>query len=132
MRSRPAAVVHRHAWLIDPLLEDSTLLIRPMFGGKAVYFRGKFVLFLADRDEPWRGVLLPTERAQQASHIADCASLAPHAILPKWLYLPESVDSFETDAQWLVAQIRQDDDRIGIIPPSKRSRQTRPSAAKKK
>lgn len=93
-----------------------------MFGGKAVYLHGKFILFLADRDEPWRGVLVPTERAHQPSLIAERPALAPHPVLPKWLYLPETADSFETDAQSLVASALQGDLRIGIVPTPKRPR----------
>lgn len=122
MKTPFAKPVHRHLWLIEPLADDPTLLVRPMFGGKAVYLRGKFILFLADRDEPWRGVLIPTERVHQGSLIADRSALAPHPVLPKWLYLPETADSFETDAEWLVAQARQNDDRIGIVPVPKRPR----------
>lgn len=122
-RARP---VHRHLWLIEPLTDDPTLLIKPMFGGKAIYRQGRFVLYLADKAEPWRGVLVPTEHVHQASLRADRPALVPHPILPKWLYLPEVADSFETDAQWLVAQIRQNDARVGIVPPQKRGRRPPP------
>ncbi len=97
--------INRHLWVIEPLADDPTLLVRPMFGGKAVYLRGRFILFLADKEEPWRGVLVPTERDHQPSLIADLPSLSPHPVLPKWLYLPEAADSFEADAQWLVAML---------------------------
>lgn len=122
MKTPFAKLVHRHIWLIEPLADEPTLLIRPMFGGKAVYLHGKFVLFLADRDDPWRGVLIPTEREHQTSLIAEFPALAPHPVLPKWLYLPETADSFETDAQTLVVRALQEDLRIGIVPAPKRPR----------
>jgi len=103
-----------------------------MFGGKAVYFRGKFVRFLADKDEPWRGLLVPTEREYQPSLIADFPALSPHPVLPKWLYLPETTDSFETDASQLVTLAQRDDDRVGIVPPPRRISQSRRRVAKKK
>ena len=118
--------INRHLWLIEPLADDPTLLVRPMFGGKAVYLRGKFILFLADKAKPWRGVLVPTERDHQPSLIADLPSLSPHPVLPKWLYLPEADDSFEADAQWLVARAAQNDERIGIIPTPKKRRRPSP------
>ncbi len=122
MRDRPVKRINRHLWLVEPLEDDPTFLLRPMFGGKAVYLHGRFVLYLADKDEPWRGVLVPTEREHQPSLIADRPALAPHPVLPKWLYLAEAADSFETDAQWLVHRARAADPRIGIDPPSKRKK----------
>ena len=121
-REPTARVLNRHLWLIEPLEDDPTFLLKPMFGGKAVYLHGRFVLYLADKEEPWRGVLVPTEREHQASLIADRPALTPHPILPKWLYLPEETDSFEADAQWLVQRARAADDRVGINPPQKGSK----------
>lgn len=128
---RPAKPVHPLLYLIEPLTEEPTLLVKPMFGGKAIYVDGRFVLFLAAKDEPWRGVLVPTERIHQPPLIADRPALAPHPILPKWLYLPESSADFEDDAAWLVARIRQRDPRIGIEPkPSPRKRPRSPAKHK--
>ncbi|MFM1851762.1 MAG: hypothetical protein RIS54_1446 [Verrucomicrobiota bacterium] len=113
-----AKPVNRHLWLVEPLEREATLLVKAMFGGKAVYLDGRFVLYLADNEEPWRGVLVPMEREHHAALIADRPALAPHPILPKWLYLPESADSFEADAQWLIGRIRRRDPRVGIVPPA--------------
>jgi len=115
--SKPAKPMNRHLWLVEPLESDPAYLIKSMFGGKSVYLEGRLVLFLADKDEPWRGVLIPMERDQHAALIADLLTLTPHPVLPKWLYLPETADSFEADAQWLVQQIRRRDPRIGVVPP---------------
>lgn len=123
-RDRPAKPINRHLWLIEPLEDDPTLLVKSMFGGKAVYLRGRFVLYLADKDEPWRGVLVPTERAHQPSLIADRPALVPHEVLPKWLYLAETTPEFEADAQWLVERARRGDERVGIDPPARRARKT--------
>jgi hypothetical protein len=83
------------------------------------------VLCLADRKEPWRGVLVPMERENHIALIAARPSLAPHPVLPKWLYLSETADAFEADAQWLVARIRARDPRIGIVPPAARRKRSR-------
>jgi hypothetical protein len=117
--------VHRHRWLIEPLALEPTLLVKAMFGCQAVYLDGRLVLCLADRKEHWRGVLVPTERAHHAPLITARPTLAPHPVLPKWLYLPETADSFETDAQWLVTRIRARDPRIGIVPPAARRKPPR-------
>ncbi|MCF3649753.1 hypothetical protein [Synoicihabitans lomoniglobus] len=133
MPSRREPVVkrlNRHLWLVEPLEDEPTFLIKAMFGGKAVYLHGRFILFLADKEEPWRGVLVPTEREHQPSLIADRPALAPHEILGKWLYLPEAADSFETDAQWLVQRARAGDERVGIIPPMKRARKRKSPASR--
>lgn len=120
MNQRPKTVkpINRHLWLVEPLTGEPTLLVKRMFGCQAVYLEGRMVLCLADKDEPWRGVMVPMERAQHAAIMAERPTLAPHPVLPKWLYLSEGVDSFEADAQWLVQRIRRRDPRIGIIPPA--------------
>ena len=118
--SAKAAVVHPLAWVIEPLEAEPTLVLRPMFGGKAVYLHGRFVLYLAMKQEPWRGLLVPTLREHQPALRAERPALAPHPILGKWLYLPESAPSFEADAAWLVARLRRRDPRIGIEPGGKR------------
>lgn len=99
--------------------DNPSYLDRPMFGGRAVHFGGRFVLFLAMKEEPWRGVLVPTERKHQPSLIAEFPSLAPHPVLPKWLYLPEATPTFEPDAQRLVDLAHALDPRIGVIPGTK-------------
>jgi hypothetical protein len=108
--------VHPHAWIWEPLEEDPTFVLRSMFGTKAVYLDGRLVLCFAASDEPWRGVLVATERESHGPLVAEFPSLAPHAILPKWLYLPESADDFEKVAQRLVALAGNRDPRIGVIP----------------
>ncbi|GAB1489581.1 hypothetical protein MASR2M8_20340 [Opitutaceae bacterium] len=121
-RERCPILIHPLAWVVEPLEPEPTLLVRPMFGGKAVYVRGRFVLFLVSKEEPWRGVLVPTEREHQPSLIQDFPALSPHEVLPKWLYLPEAAGSFERDASELVRRIRSADLRIGIEPAVRRKR----------
>jgi hypothetical protein len=114
--------VHPYAWIWEPLEEDATFMLGAMFGTKVVYLDGKLVLCFAARSEPWRGILICTERENQASLVAELPSLRPHSILPKWLYLPESVDAFEAVAQRLVILARQRDPRIGVAPKTKGKR----------
>jgi hypothetical protein len=119
--------VNRHLWLLEPLEELPGFEVRAMFGSRAAYFNDLLVLVLCDGEEPWRGVLVPTERESHAALIAEFPALASHPVLGKWLYLPESAASFERDAQRLVRCIRALDARIGVVPERRR-----PAAAGRK
>jgi hypothetical protein len=126
-----ARAVHPHAWLWEPLEADPTFVLRPMFGTRAVYLDGRLMLCFSARQEPWRGVLVATERVHHAALQADIPDLAPHPVLPKWLYLPESAQGFERTAELLVRLVRRRDPRIGIVPAprSGRGRSARVTAA---
>ena len=117
--------VHPHQWLWEPLEDDPTFLLRPMFSGKAVYIDGKLMLYFTAREEPWRGVLVCTFREHQASLRTEFPELSPHPILPKWLYLPESADRFESAAERLVALAKRRDPRLGVSPQAKKRKKSR-------
>lgn len=123
----PARPVHRHAWLWEPLEPDPTFVLRAMFGTRAAYLDGKLLFCFAAKAEPWRGVLVCTDRDRQPSLLAEFPALAPHPILPKWLYLPETANAFEPVAARLVALARRRDPRIGVLPSVRaRRRPSRP------
>ncbi len=94
-RARP---VHRHQWLWEPLETEPGFVLRTMFGAKAVYLDGKLMCCFCAGDEPWRGMLVCTDRTRHAALQAEFPDLTPHPILPKWLYLPETADRFERAA----------------------------------
>ena len=119
LKDRRLKPVHAHAWLWEPLEGDPTFVLRAMFGTKAVYLEGKMVFCFAAKAEPWRGVLVCTDRVHHASMIAEFPTLIPHAVLPKWLYLAETEDDFERVAVRLVALAKRRDPRIGVAPKSK-------------
>lgn len=123
--ARPVQAVHPLLWVIDPLEGEPTLEVKPMFGGRAVHLHGKFVLFLAAKEEPWAGVLLPLDREMHAPLLAERPVLTPHTVLPKWLYLPEATDTFEADVRWIVQRLKARDPRFGIIPQPKAPRKKR-------
>ncbi|HVU24283.1 MAG TPA: hypothetical protein VHE13_09175 [Opitutus sp.] len=127
-RSHSAAdrirAVHPHAWLWEPLETEPTFVLRTMFGAKAVYLDGKIVLCFCTGEEPWRGILVATDRDRHAALLAEFPELAPHKFLSKWLYLPERADRFERTAAALVALVRRRDPRIGVVPQPKKSRRT--------
>jgi hypothetical protein len=129
MREHPAIgraqSIHRHAWLWEPLEPEPTFVLRPMFGTKAAYLDGNLMLCFCAGDEPWRGLLVCTDRPHHAALIAEFPELRPHSVLPKWLYLPESADTFERSGTLLVALARRRDPRVGVAP---KPRKKRPSA----
>jgi hypothetical protein len=114
--------VHPYAWLWEPLEGDPTFVLNAMFGTKVVYLDGKLVLCFAASEEPWRGVLVCTEKEFHGELVAEFPSLSAHPVLPKWLYLPESADVFETVAQRLVELARNRDPRLGVLPKTKRQK----------
>ncbi|MES2695737.1 MAG: hypothetical protein V4773_19845 [Verrucomicrobiota bacterium] len=124
MRSRSAkptvVAIHPYQWLWEPLEAEPTFVLRSMFGARAVYLDGRMVLCFSAGEEPWRGLLVCTDRTRHEALLASFPALVPHSILPKWLYLAESMPSFEKDAAQLVRLARQRDPRIGIEPKAKR------------
>jgi hypothetical protein len=133
MRARPnysfgrVLPVHPYEWLWEPLADDPSFVLRPMFGGKSAYLDGKLVLYFSAKAEPWRGVLACTDRTHHAALTAEFPALTPHPVLPKWLYLPETADSFERTARQLVFLARQRDPRLGVLPqPRKRAASSKP------
>jgi hypothetical protein len=111
--------VHPYAWLWEPLEEEATFVLGAMFGTKVAYLDGKLTLCFAAKEEPWRGVLVCTDRGEHASLVAQFPALSPHPILGKWLYLPESADPFESVAGQLVRLAKERDPRIGVVPKPK-------------
>jgi hypothetical protein len=122
-----AKLIHPYAWLWEPLESEPSFLLRSMFGTKAAYLDGKLVFCFAARREPWRGVLVGTEREHHESLVAEFPDLSPHPVLPKWLYLPDSLDAFDRLAERLVALARARDPRIGVVPKGKRQKPKGPA-----
>jgi hypothetical protein len=112
--------VHPYAWLWELLETDPSFELRTMFGAKSVYIGGKLQLCFTAKAEPWRGVLVCTEKPHHPSLIEELPVLRPHSVLPKWLYLPESSEAFESTAGRLIALVRKRDGRIGVVGKPKR------------
>ena len=110
----PVRSTHPYSWLWEPLEADATFVLRPMFGSKAVYLDGKAQLVFFAKPEPWRGVLVCTSREHHESLTKEFPLLSPHPVLPKWLYLPEIAEDFESVAQRLVTLVARRDPRIGV------------------
>ncbi len=109
-------------WLAEPLEDEPSLIRKPMFGALAYYLRGRLVLVLSDREPPWSGVLLPTEKEYHNKLMDEFPALAPHPILGKWLYLPVTAEDFESIAADIVQAISEGDPRIGVEPKPKKKK----------
>ena len=90
-----------------------------MFGCLAVYLHGRLSLLLSSGEEPWNGLLIPTDHQFHDSIRRDYQDIVQHPVLKKLLYLPESVEDFETSAQEIVEAIRINDPKFGVEPKEK-------------
>ena len=107
---------HPLAWLWEPLEDDPGFMLRPMFGGKALYLDGKLALYFSSGDDAeWHGVCVCTAHEHHASLMADFPALAPHKVLPKWLFLSGENERFEAVAEKLVEVARRRDSRLGVV-----------------
>lgn len=104
-------------------MEEPSYLEKPMFGCLAIYLHGRLVLVLASGEEPWNGLLVPTEHEFHGSIRTEYSDIVQHSVLKKWLYLPENSENFETTAESIVDAVRLNDPRFGVEP---RERKRRP------
>ena len=111
---------HRFAAVVEPLTTEPSFLSRPMFGCVGCYVHGRLVVVLADRREPWQGLLVPTEKRAHASILGEFPAVRVHPILKKWLYLPHAVRRFAGAALGIVDRILAGDPRFGVEPPVRR------------
>ena len=125
VRPRAAKPPHPLEWLAEPLLDEPTFVLKSWFGGRTIMLNELHTLFLTTQGEPWQGVLVCTFHEHQPSLLAEFPSLRQHPILKKWLYLPESAETFERDAKRLVQLVRARDPRLGIPPSAKKKRATK-------
>ena len=113
---------HRFGWVAEPLVDEASFVLRPMFGCLACYVHGRLVLVLADRQPPWCGVFVPTERDAQPALRSDFPALRPHPILPKWLCMTEEDTDFESIGEAIVRRALANDPLVGVEPKPKRRR----------
>jgi len=116
---------HSLRWVVESLTEEPSYLEKPMFGCQAIYLHGRLVLALSSGEEPWNGLLIPTDHQFHNSILKDFKDAVQHPVLKKWLYLPEASEDFETVAQDVVEAIRIGDLRFGVEPKERKPRQKR-------
>jgi hypothetical protein len=110
---------HSLQWLLEPLMEEPGYFEKPMFGCQACYLHGRLTLVLADGDEPWNGLLIPTDYQFHDAIRLDFRDVIQHPVLKKWLYLSQSSGDFETVASDIVEAVRVNDLRFGVEPKEK-------------
>jgi hypothetical protein len=103
-------------WVIESLEDERSYLEKSMFGCLAVYLHGRLSLLLSSGEEPWNGLLIPTDHQFHDSIRQDYQDVLQHPVLKKWLYLPEASEDFESDSQEIVEAIRMNDPRFGVEP----------------
>ncbi len=118
---------HPLLWVVESLMEEPSYLEKPMFGCLSIYLHGRLMLALTSGEEPWNGLLIPTEHQFHDAIVKEFSDVVQHSVLKKWLYLPEATEDFESVASDIVEAVRMNDQRFGVEPKervSKRGRKT--------
>ncbi|WP_338879049.1 hypothetical protein WHX56_22365 [Achromobacter veterisilvae] len=121
-RKQPSPRPNSLIWILEPLERDAAYTHRKMFGCDAAYLDESLYLVVADRDDPWNGVLVCTSKERHAALLSEIPNLLPHPVLGKWLYLPQGDEAFEPTAEKLAALALARDPRVGVIPRPKSPR----------
>lgn len=58
----PSKIRNSLLWILEPFDGDETFLHKQMFGCDAAYIDGLLCLVIADRNEPWNGLLVCTSQ----------------------------------------------------------------------
>ena len=82
---------------------------------------GLLCLAVADRGDPWNGLLVCTSREHHATLMEKMPGLRPHSVLGKWLYIPQDDEGFELVAQEAAALVLARDPRVGVASRPRRS-----------
>ncbi len=109
-------------WIFDKFERESGYIHTKMFGCEAAYIDGILCLVVADRDEPWNGLLVSTSQEHHAALIEEMPTLRPHAVLGKWLYVSQDDQTFEDIAERITMLALARDPRVGVEPKSRKLR----------
>lgn len=101
-------------------MEEPSYLQKSMFGCQACYLHGRMVLALCSAQEPWNGLLIPTDHQFHESIRKEFKDVKQHPVLKKWLYLNEATEDFESVVSDIVEAIRTNDQRFGVEPKEKK------------
>ena len=104
-----------YAFIIEEFEGRTDFIKKPMFSCLGLYLGDRLTLVLAHKDEPWNGLLVPTERAWQPGLQAEFPALTAHEVLGKWLYVSQTHPDFEFVANSLVELALRGDPRIGVV-----------------
>ena len=127
MATKPLSELY---WVED-LLDRTSYVRKPMFGGFGFYLNDRMILALFEGDgestykgkdyhfEIWHGCLFPIEREYHPQALKQFPFLVPHPVLSKWLYLPLKTENFEDLTSKIIRQILKPDSYWGVIPKAK-------------
>ncbi|WP_162070380.1 hypothetical protein [Burkholderia sp. THE68] len=119
-------------WILEPLEGDETYFRKRMFGCDAAYVDGLLCLVVADRDEPWNGLLVCTSQERHAALIKEMPALHPHQVLGKWLCVKQSDPAFEDVVRRVTSLVLSRDPRIGVAPKPRRPATKRRAESKER
>ncbi|SHI27243.1 hypothetical protein [Pollutimonas bauzanensis] len=109
-------------WIFDKFEREPSYIRTKMFGCEAAYVDGMLRLVVADRGEPWNGLLVCTSQEHHAALIEEMPALRPHAVLGKWLYVAQDDQAFEGIAERITTLVLARDSRVGVEPKPRRRR----------
>lgn len=110
----------------DNLRRLEKITLKKMFGGLAIYSGTRLMLILMESpsdysykdkksDFPiWDGVLVATDHKKHPALKRLVRGLINHPVLPKWLYLQKSCESWEASAQKLSSLVAKSSPLIGV------------------
>ena len=87
---------HPLLWVVESLMEEPSYLEKLMFGCLAIYLHGRLMIVLASGEEPWDGLMIPTDYPFHQDIMEDFPDVVQHSVFKKWLYLPEAREDFNT------------------------------------
>jgi hypothetical protein len=114
VRTRQQLESH-YAFIIEEFEGRTGFTKKPMFSCLGLYLGERLTLVLASKDEPWNGLLVPTEREWQPGLQAQFPALMAHEVLGKWLYVSQTHPDFESVANSIVELALRGDERIGVV-----------------
>ncbi|RQH06592.1 hypothetical protein [Paraburkholderia dinghuensis] len=118
----PSSVRNSLDWILEALERDAGYLRKRMFGCDAAYIDGLLYLVVADREEPFNGLLVCTSHDRHAALIEEMPALKPHPVIGKWLYVRQADPAFEDIVEKMTALVLARDERIGVEPPPRNRR----------
>jgi len=119
-RKKPARRLNSLVWIFDSLEFDPGYMRSRMFGCETAYMDGRLCLAVADRREPWNGLLVCTSHEHHAALMKALPALRAHGVLGKWLYVSQDDPRFEETAERLTALVSARDPRVGVEPKAPR------------
>ncbi len=103
---------------VESLLPQNCLR-KAMFGGFAYYLDQKLILVMFESEgnfkhkdkkfnfELWNGCMFPAEKDNHQLLLKKHSYLINHPVLPKWLYLPQATENFDSRVEDVLKDIKR-------------------------